>query len=433
MWKHEVPLPTASSRRRDGVGRWVLSGALAMGGFVAASVAAIASPEPASVESGVVDLRAVPDSILARPRVVVLEVDRGEFDDLRANPGRRGRRWERAGRVAFLSNGQLTFESPVGIRVHGGSSRYLPAKSLRLFFRPSLGATRPVSREVGLEGESRYETLVLHGDVRPDTGGLQFRFINPLSYRIASRLGIPTSATVPVSLVINGAAPQTYVTSEHLNHAFLKRRFGSDSVRSYDMRDDVDRERLRTQGPLAELRARFGPPEGWTMEQVGEVVDLDNLSNWLLSVLFCGTRDLYQGTLVHDPSRPGPKWFWMGWDYDMSFGRLDGQYGSSDALHMNWLFGDAPGQSAEPRSLILKHLFATSEPFRRDFARRFVRARDSLVTAEFIDQTLSEFERAAAEHGVTDVRYQALVRTFLERRPAILTQQLRTHLSADLP
>ena len=435
MWTHETPSPTVTHGRGHRSRPRMVGNVLALGVVATISASAMASSdtEPGRAESRYVDLRAVPDSVLSRPHVVVLEMDRDEFAEIYENPGRRGRRWERPGRAAFLTNGQLTFESPVGIRVHGGSSRFLPAKSLRLFFRSSLGATPPRSSEVGLEGNARYETLVLHGDVRPDTGGLPFRFINPISYTIARRLGVRTAATAPVSLVLNGAAPQAYVTSEHLSPSLLKRVLGSDSLRVYDLRDAIDRERLRTEGPLPELRERLGPRSGWTMERVGEVVDLDNLSDWLLSVLFCGTRDLSQGTLVHDPSRAGPKWFWIGWDYDMSFGRLDGELGSSDSLHMNWLFGSAPGPETEARKIILQHLFTTSEPFRQDFARRFVRARDSLVTAGFLDETLSDYERAAAAHGITDVRYQSLARTFLTRRPEILTQQLRLHLTADLP
>ena len=103
--------------------------------------------------------------------------------------------------------------------------------------------------------------------------------------------------------------------------SLLRARLGSDSAIIYNLRDVRDKERLRTEGPLAELHERFGQTSTWTMEQGGEVVDVENLINWFLSVVFCGTRDIAQGTLVHDPARAGAQWFWIGWDYDMSFGR----------------------------------------------------------------------------------------------------------------
>ncbi len=435
MWKQETPSVSSTPherRRRLRLAAYACA-IVAIAGMTGA-MSELARANAMRAESRYVDLRAVPDSVLRRPRVVVLEVDRDELNEIIAHPGQRGRHWERVGRIAFLSDGRLTFESPVGVRVHGGSSRYLPVKSLRLFFRPSLGATRPTSAEVGLEGDATYETLILHGDVRPDTGGMEFHYANPVSYAIAQRLGISTAATVPSSVVINGGQPLPYVTSEQLNPALLRARLGSDSAIIYNLRDVRDKERLRTEGPLAELHERFGQTSTWTMEQVGEVVDVENLINWFLSVVFCGTRDIAQGTLVHDPARAGAQWFWIGWDYDMSFGRLDDPGGGrAEDFHMKWLFSPVRAPDPDARAVILRHLFRTSASFRERFARRFVVARDSLVTARFLDGTLSTFERAATDNGITDRRYQMVMRDFLTRRSAVLTRQLQAQLSTDLP
>ena len=55
------------------------------------------------------------------------------------------------------------------------------------------------------------------------------------------------------------------------------------------------------------------------------------------------------------------------------------------------------------------------------------------MTARFLDGTLSTFERAATDNGITDRRYQMVMRDFLTRRSAVLTRQLQAQLSTDLP
>lgn len=399
-----------------------------------ALIAWAGAPPESRFSARMVDLTQVSDSVLARPRVAVLEVDTADIQHLLANPGMRGRRWERLGRVAFLADGKVTFESVVGVRIAGRSSRFLPVKSFRLFFRSSAGATRPTAQAVGLDGEVPYESLVLHGDVRPYGQTAGFHYSNSVAYAITRRLGLMTAATVPVTLVINGGKPAPYVTTEHLTAALLQHRLGVDSLVRYDLREVGDRARLSAVGPLAQLRARYGPIEGWTMEQVGTVVDLDNLVRWLLSILFNGTQDTAQGILIQDLGRPTAQWYWIPWDYDVSFGRLDAPGATDiDEYHLRWLKRAEPPDEHDARATLLRHLFRTSEPFRQRFQAAFLVARDSLLTPEFIEATVAEFEAAAATHGIADRRYQALIRQFLARRPAVLTAQLPALLDPAHP
>lgn len=436
MWKLETDAVVPPEVRRRA--RVRLAGYVAAVGAIAVLTSALSArtddPRRPNEALRLVDLAVIPDSVLQRPRVVVLELDQRELTEIVRNPERRGRHWERVGNVAFVSEGRVTFESPVGVRVHGRTSRFLPQKSLRLYFRPSLQASRPESREVGLAGDMQYETLVLHGDVRPDSGTLAYHYANPISYAIARRVGILTVATAPTTLVINGGAPRPYVTTEHINPRLVARLVGHDSLTVYNLRDDVDEERVRVEGPIAELTARFGAPETWTLDQVEEVVDVDNLINWFLSVMYCGTRDIAQGTLILDHTKTRGRWSWMAWDYDVSFGRLDHATPvPAERFYLQWLDNRANTPDPDARAVLLRHLVASSEPFRRRFADRFVVVRDSLLTQSFLDQTLAEYEQAALAHGIPDRRYQQKTRDFLMQRSAGLTEQLRTRLSLDIP
>jgi len=430
MWKHEIArVGTPHLRRRS----WTrsLEFVAALGGVVMLTfaLAAVARPAPLRSASRLVDLRAIPESILRRPAVVVLDVDDQAFGELVANPERRGRRWERPATIAFLGDGIVRFDSPVGVRVHGGGSRASSDRSLRLYFRESLGSVVPTGPRVGLVGGGRHESLVLHGDIRRDTGGQPFHYVNPLGYDIARRLGVIAAETNPVTLVLNGGPPKPFVVTEHLNLDFLEARFGHRSFRTYDTKNERDAERLETEGPIAELRARYGAQENWTLERIQRHVDVDNLARWFLLVSFCGTRDEMQGVVVHDDSTPDGKWFWVAWDVDHSFGRRDRWSAPRWSIdQFDRIFsGDPranPGRNADARVVLLRHLFGSSAPFRRSFAALWTTTRDSLLTQPFLEERLSFYERSAARHGVSDVRYQRDVREFLRLRPAAIQEQL---------
>ena len=371
----------------------------------------------------------------------MLEVDPTEFASLLDNSRRKGVVWERPGHASFFANGALMFESPVGVRIHGGLSRHAGTSqmSLRLYFTQSRQAWSPPGPLIGFERARLHKTLVLHGDERQHLGTGEWHYVNPIAYDVARRLGVLAPETTPTTLVVNGADPRPYVLTEYLDFDFLESRFGS---RDFDLFDtkDVARRPRPTEGPIAELRIRFGESENWTLDRIGQVVDLDNLSGWFLTALFCGTNDAWQGPLLRNRSRAEAKWFWAAWDLDLSFGRPVPVYEFPDPA---WafdqfleIFGQDPkrqGRTRDERALLLRHLFSTSPEFRRSFADLFVSVRDHVLTPGFWDETLSKYESAAAINHVADRAYQTKIREYIAHRPAVLTEQIRRHLQIEIP
>jgi hypothetical protein len=400
-----------------------------------AALATIATAGPGRPRAGLVDLRAIPDSVLRRPAVAVLAVDGDGLAELYDHPFQRGRRWERVGQVAFLTNGAVQFESPVGVRVHGGGSRQQNPKSLRLFFRTALEAVDAPGRRIGFQRDREHQSLVLHSDRRAEAGGMAWHYVNPIAYEFARRLGVMTAETAPISVVINNAPPRPYILTEYLDLDWLEDRFGHRNFSIFDTKDSAVHEAITAEGPLAELTTRFGAQQNWTLENVAQVIDIDSMSRWFLTVLFCGTRDAAQGKLVRDRSRPDAKWFWVAWDLDHSFGRKDVFSAQTWELdHFETMLGrNWTGPYRDARVVLLKHLFGTSDEFRQSFARRFMTARDSLLTPAWIDSTLSRYEGLAAINGVTDTGYQATIREFLAKRPNAVRDLLNEHLHTTIP
>lgn len=373
------------------------------------------------------------------PDLIVLSLDDTDLSDLQENPKSRGRQWERPGHVSILSDAGLQFESAVGVRVHGGVSRWIGTtqRSYRLYFRDGLNSgpegVHPSGSILGFTGNREHKIVVLHGDERSRGESGEWHYLNPLVYEIAQRVGIMTAETHPISAVINGAPPRPYVLTEHLDMDYLASRFGHTDFTFFNTRNRADVP--LDDGPIAELHKRFGSEKNWSLAKVKEVVDVDNLSKWLATMLFCGSRDAWQGLLVRDRSHTDSKWFWIAWDFDQSFGfTQEGPLLDANVDQFEAILGPKPhGWDPDARVALLRHLLGTSEEFRRDFANTFIDLRDRVLTPEFLDSVLSKYERVAETSGVTDTRYQVRIRDFLNRRPAIVREQLIQKFHVDIP
>jgi hypothetical protein len=58
-----------------------------------------------------------------------------------ANYFQRGEEWEREASIEWFDDGRQIFQQDIGVRIHGGGSRVLPQKSLRLYARSDYGQT----------------------------------------------------------------------------------------------------------------------------------------------------------------------------------------------------------------------------------------------------------------------------------------------------
>jgi hypothetical protein len=428
MWDQSAET-TVHAAKRTGANRRAVFGILALCVAVIA-IESLAYRFPNRPVSGILELGRIPDSTLRLPNLVILETNPDDLQTILANAGQRGRKWEPSGRVSFLTDGVLKFESPVGLRIHGDISRHSATnqRSFRLYFRKVLEATNVPGASVGFQRGRSHNILVLHGDERHTDATGEWHYSNPLAYDIAREIGVMTAETLPAGLVVNGGAPQPYVITEYLDLDYFDSRFGHRNFEIYDSKDRA--AWVESAGPVVELEARYGDSSNWTVEQIGQVVDIDNLSRWYLTTLFCGTHDLWQGKLARDRSRTDSKWFWVAQDLDASFLEYDEEKPFPPPV-WEWDRPMPQREFPDPRVIILRQLF-THEEFRRSFAKLFVDVRDNVLTPEFLNKAVSTYEQAAALYGVKNVEYQGKVRAYLARRPISLRQQLIKYLHVDI-
>jgi hypothetical protein len=341
----------------------------------------------------------------------------------------RGRQWEQPATVSYFDRGQLLFASGAGIRVHGGLSRDVsPVKSFKLYFRRDYGTREFGPGLIFDRSAEPLRRLILSNDLRIDGHGRYWHFVNPLAYDISARIGAKVPQTKPARFFLNGDLLGVYVLTENIDTnihpAYLDAHYGHEDFATTNREFDALWRWLQQREP-------------WTMETVAEIVDIDNLTRWFLSILFCGTEDSFQGAQLRDRSDPNGKWFWINWDMDHSFMDYNLQ---ADRPWQHDTFRVVFERIGEPRrgrreyevrSAVLTALISYDEPYRQFFKKVFVDAMNYRLTREFLDERYRFYERIAREYQVEHLEYLDVLREFLDNRPAFLRRLTEQYLNSE--
>ncbi len=335
------------------------------------------------------------------------------------NSDEKGRNWERPAYIAYFEGGELLFATGAGIRIHGGVARDAEKKSFRVYFRDIYGAdqfkpgilfdrtTEPLRRFVV---RSEYETAGL--------------FANSVAYDISRHIGAIAPQTHTVRLFLNGAYQGVYILIEHIGEDYLKAHYGharfllarAKSSEAMVMGNPETYEQFRQ---WASARTPL------TMTEAAQKVDLDNLSRWIISVLFCSTPDALQGPIALDLQTPKSRWFWINWDMDHSLVKTNLHYAENaweeDIFERFYL--------TDPRSMLYHRLRLGSPEFRHYFTRLFVDIMNHRLTPDFLQERLDYYAGLARSFGQDTQEFNEEVAQFFAHRHAVLRQQMKTYFA----
>jgi hypothetical protein len=332
-----------------------------------------------------------------------------------ANTQQHGRAWERRGTISYFEGGRVLFASTAGVRVHGGGSRVTsPRQGYRVYLRREYGAsTIPPGLVFGRSHTHPIRVLVVHNDVRYRLG-TEWALSNPLAFDIVNAVGGIASPAVPVRFLLNGQFQGVFVLYEHFHPKHYFPAHGRRAVRL----NAAEFEALWNQ-----VRAL----DRVTIETVGDLVDLDNLTRWFIATAFCGTRDPFQGpSQFRDEGRPRAQWFWVNWDMDESFGNVR-QDPFNDLLI-------PPGgarrgrRDDEVRPYLMTALLAQDPAYREIFKARWIEAMNFQITPAFLRERFDHYRQIARTYGVAKLDYLQPLEAFLTERPRVLREQAARYL-----
>ena len=364
----------------------------------------------------------VPPAELSRPGALLsVYTEERYLNDLNygllTNPTRAGRDWEHPATVSYFDDGRLRFASSAGLRIHGGTSRTgSPVQSFRLYFRSDYGSVQfPPGLLFGGKADP-LTRLVVHNDLRRDRRGRWWHLVNPLAYDIARRIGALAPETLPASFLLNGNSQGLYVLTEHVRRPFLVSRFGHDN---FDRASVSLRRRW-----MREVMSR----PSFTMADAAVRLDIESLTRWFISIVFCGTSDPYQAVMFRDRTRPDARWFWVNWDMDHSF--MDFTRRALTPWSHDTLRSTIRPPALEAR--VIRRLIDEDPSYRDYLARMFLDALNYRITPAFLSERFRHYRTIAEQFGLEDDSYLKVIAEFLGLRPAYVRAMLSDHLDLDL-
>lgn len=377
----------------------------------------------------------LPSTALADPTwverglpVLSIAIERCRLLRLLAHPQARGRDWEEPAFVSYFDAGELRFASAAGLRLHGGGGRRAYRKSFRLYFRDLYGEAAFLPGIVSEPGEDAVRQLVVERDIRPDGRKRKWHFINPLAYDVARRLGAVAPRTKPAMLVLNGEPQHVYVLGERIAKGFLERRFGHGDFTL--VRGRAEDRKGGLQRTYREMRRWLRTAARVDRKSAGDRFDLESLSRWFASIVFCATGDAFQAAMVRD-ERDGGLWRWINWDMDISFRvpRRNPEHGWQKDLLGDAFQGPA-GYRDVGRGLLFR-LMREDPSYRRDFAELLVEALNHRLTEGFFAERLDYYEGLLAAYEVPERRFLEEMRGFFRNRPTVVREQIVRYLAPE--
>ncbi|WP_070328520.1 CotH kinase family protein [Exiguobacterium aurantiacum] len=371
-----------------------------------------------------------------------LEFGRGNFFET-------GQEWERPAHVDYFEGGEHVFGQDIGIRIHGGFSRGLAQKSLRLYARSEYGQSRFYHSFFPGNDEVEFNRLLLRNGGN-DWQGAMLR--DAFMQELLNERSLDFQDYQPVVVLVNG---------EYWGLQNLRELYSSDY---FEIKYDID------ETELVILEADRDMPEGFvieagrdadlihyremvrfaetndlndrtTFEELERRMDVDNFLEYVAYQAFYGNLDsMFNNYVVwrkatefadETPLGHDGRWRWVVFDLDQGFAQRLPLDESVNYDMFTYLTGP------EPEHALFRSLMRSTEG-----QERFVRLFEELLNGPFTSENMvakldemsgviaPEMPRQIARWGnipsVTAWEAEiAEMRQFAEMRPDIVQQQLQ--------
>jgi hypothetical protein len=330
----------------------------------------------------------------------------GWYGQPNANYYLRGADWEKPAFIEFFENGTSVLGQEAGIRIHGGGTRALPMKSLRLYPRDSYGKPDLDYPFFPAQGPQKYKRLILRNSGQDQFGyGTLLR--DGLIHRIAEPLGWPVQDQRSSVVFLNGEYWGIHNLRERYDEDYFSRKYDIDTK---DLDFLESNQRVRN-GNAEHYSNMISFVENNPLSDPGaykhlqSLMDTDNYIDFFIVNIFFNNIDWpghnlkywrYSGEPLNNPP-PGKdgRWRWAFNDFDFGFGNTDGEYPYNQNTLVHATHPDGTSWPPnEPWSTFLIRSLLENQDFRNDFINRFSDLLNSIFLPEQVNGLLEEMKSA---------------------------------------
>ncbi|OUR71080.1 hypothetical protein A9Q78_10695 [Methylophaga sp. 41_12_T18] len=320
----------------------------------------------------------------------------GARHGLLSNATKKGLAWERPGLFTFYHDGELVFQSRVGVRIHGGEySRRVDSDSLgfRLYFRPGFGSDNISAAKVWPEVPGSISSMVM----KISTNNLR----NAMNMEISRRAGAMAPHVAPAQFFMNGQAwhQDTVLLMEHISRDFLDKHYGhSDFVFHRYKNDDTK----YSPGPYLDLLTQLKDRQSrLTFSELAQEVDVNTLFAQYATNMLAEIYDSFQGGILLDKRTVNAKWTFVSWDMEGGFRSSWGCQMTVDQCpeNMKGYFKHLGNKWGLLRESIWQR-FRSDDEFRRAFTHYLAQLFRHQITDKWITDLTKHYRKIAQSNGL---------------------------------
>lgn len=370
------------------------------------------------------------------------------------NYNQRGRDWEReAFMEMFEADGSPAISLPVGLRIHGGTSRSRPRKSLRVYSRSDYGQSWMDYSFFPDKPVGQFKRLILRNSGN-DWGRALFR--DAFMQSLMRGLHVDMQHSRPVVVFINGEYWGIHNIRDRLDGRYIETHYGLDEedITILDRNGEYDRGDPDGVGHYNAMRSFLNNPGVGAPENYAEIqtrMDVDNFADYNIGQIYFANTDwpgnniqFWRASRSFDPDAPrghDGRWRWMMYDTDFGF-HLDYDYviGVEEGPAHNTLrFAlreDGDTWPNPPWSTFVLRKLLENDSFERRFVNRFADLLNTNFSAEYVtaglDSIAALYEPEIQEHSERWIRpgieewleEVAVMHNFAEQRVAYVREHL---------
>lgn len=382
------------------------------------------------------------------------------YRENRLNSGnyfQRGREWERQVSLEFFDeDGIQRISQDIGLRIHGGLTRFFPQKSLRIYARAEYGLNRI---EYPLFNDSRYseyKRFILRNSGN-DFGLTMMR--DAVAQAMVGHFNLDTQAYRPSVVYINGEYWGIHNMRERYDKYYLERVYGVDPENI----DLITGHRTILEGDffnysnLLEFVNNNDLSDSTNFQLVARKMDLDNFLDYYTAQVYLVNIDWPQNNIdfwrsrtnfnENAPAGHDGRWRWLLYDMDYSLGYVEPETGFITDVTFDmiqWILNEINPINGEDWPGLLFRKLIRNEEFRTKFINRLADHMNTSFREERLIEMIemhqmaiaSEMNRHSTRWGTPASiemlgNHVEMMKTFVKERTNFVRSHLMDHFNLD--
>jgi hypothetical protein len=318
----------------------------------------------------------------------------------------RGIEWERPASMEFFDEqGERVFAQDIGIRIHGGRSRSLPLKSLRLYARSDYGESRfnyPFFPDLPYRD---YNRLILRNSGQ-DFFGRSTMFRDGFMQTLVRDLNMDTQEYRATVVFINGEFWGIMNIRERYDEDYLARTWGVDPDNVDLLQNNMEPKAGDSlhYSAMMDFIEENDPASREVYDQIRTMMDIDNYLDYIIAQMIIRNVDWPGNNIEYwrlrtdwNPDAPpghDGRWRWMVVDMDAGFGLLNPWRVASFDMVRHMTNDKYDGFSNDPWSTVLIRRLLRNDEFRNEFIRRSADYLNTIFLPGHVIAMIDRFEES---------------------------------------